>query len=157
MKNGRYTSSFSITDLYKHKVPYLERVAQCARILWVLNTNCFNGLLRCSTSLAVMYPMSIKDYGQLVPKTSRIQDNSYPRHLVPKTTRTQDISYPWQLVPKTTRTQDDSYPRQLVPRTTRTLPGRLVPKTTHTQDNSYPDPGQLVLKETRTQDKPFSG
>ena len=35
--------------------------------------------------------------------------------LVPKTTRTQDNSYPRQLVPRTTRTQDNSYPRQLVP------------------------------------------
>ena len=48
--------------------------------------------------------------GQLVPKTTRTQDNSYPRQLVPKTTRTQDNSYPRQLVPKTTRTQDNSYP-----------------------------------------------
>ena len=41
--------------------------------------------------------------GQLVPKTTRTQDNSYPGQLVPKTTRTQDNSYPGQLVPKTTR------------------------------------------------------
>ena len=54
--------------------------------------------------------------GQLVPKSTRTQDNSYPRQLVPKTTRTQDNSYPRQLVPKTTRTQDNSYPGQLVPR-----------------------------------------
>ena len=60
------------------------------------------------------------DYGQLVPKTTRTQDNSYPRQLVPRTTRTQDNSYPGRLVPKTTRTQDNSYPGQLVPRTTRT-------------------------------------
>ena len=44
------------------------------------------------------------------------------RQLVPKTTRTQDNSYPRQLVPRTTRTQDNSYPGQLVPMTTRTLP-----------------------------------
>ena len=54
------------------------------------------------------------DYGQLVPKTTRTQENSYPRQLVPRTTRTQDNSYPGQLVPKTTRTQDVSYPAQLV-------------------------------------------
>ena len=153
MKNGRYTSSFSITDLYKHKVPYLERVAQCARILWVLNTNCFNGLLRCSTSLAVMYPMSIKDYGQLVPKTSRIQDNSYPRHLVPKTTRTQDISYPWQLVPKTTRTQDNSYPGQLVPSQGDSYPRQLIPKTTRTQTQGNSCSKRLEPKTNRSQDK----
>ena len=70
------------------------------------------------------------DYGQLVPKTTRTQDNSYPRQLVPRTTRTQDNSYPGQLIPKTTRTQDDSYP------------GQLVHRTILTQDNSYP--GQLV-------------
>ena len=40
-----------------------------------------------------------RDYGQLVPKTSRTQDNSYP----------------WQLVPETNRTQDSAYPRQLIP------------------------------------------
>ena len=58
--------------------------------------------------------------GQLVPKTTRTQDNSYPSQLVPKTTRTQDNSYPRQLVTTTTRTQDNSYPGQIVPRTTRT-------------------------------------
>ena len=63
--------------------------------------------------------------GQLVPKTTRTQDNSYPRP---------DHSYPEQLAPKTTRTQDNPYPRQLVPTTTRTqvnsYPGQHVPKTT---------------------------
>ena len=48
--------------------------------------------------------------GQLVPKTTRTQDNSYPRQLVPRTTRTQDNSYPRQIVPRTTRTQVNSYP-----------------------------------------------
>ena len=33
--------------------------------------------------------LRIMDYGQLVPKTTRTQDNSYPRQLVPRTTRTQ--------------------------------------------------------------------
>ena len=64
--------------------------------------------------------LCLSDYGQLVPKTSRTQDNSYPRQVVPRTTRTQDNSYPRRLVPKTSRTQDNSYPGQLVPRTTRT-------------------------------------
>ena len=68
---------------------------------------------------------SLKDNGQLVPKTIRTQDNSYPGQLVPRTTRTRDDSYPRRLVPKTTRTQDDSYL------------GQLVPKTTRTQENSY--------------------
>ena len=63
----------------------------------------------------------------------RIMD-LYPRQLVPRTTRTQDNSYPGQLVPKTTRTQDNSYPRQLVPRTART------------QDNSYPTVWLLQYK-----------
>ena len=44
------------------------------------------------------------DYGQLVPKTTRTQDNSHQRRLVPRITRTQDDSYPRQLVPRTTRT-----------------------------------------------------
>ena len=42
--------------------------------------------------------------GQLVPRTTRTQDNSYPRQLVPRTTRTQDNSYPRRLAPRTTRT-----------------------------------------------------
>ena len=37
--------------------------------------------------------------GQIIPKTTRTQDNSYPRQFVPRTTRTQDNSYPGQLVP----------------------------------------------------------
>ena len=91
--------------------------------------------------------------GQLVPKTTRTQDNLYPRLLVPSTTRTQVKSYPSQLAPKTTRTQDNSYPGQLVPKTTRTwvtlCPGQLVPMTIHTQDNSYS--GQLIPKTVSTQ------
>ena len=35
------------------------------------------------------------DYGQLVPKTTRTQDNSNPGQLVPRTTRTQDNSLSW--------------------------------------------------------------
>ena len=35
-----------------------------------------------------------EDYGQFAPKTTRTQDNSYPRQLVPRTIRTQDNSYP---------------------------------------------------------------
>ena len=54
----------------------------------------------CSRASAPPY----KGSGQLVPKTTRTQDNSYPGQLVPKTTRTQDNSYPRQLVPRTTRT-----------------------------------------------------
>ena len=44
-----------------------------------------------------------RDYGQLVPKTTRTQDNSNPIQLVPG-----------QLVSKTTGTQDNSYPGQRV-------------------------------------------
>ena len=72
-----------------------------------------NDLRQCYVAV-VRQPLGM-DYGQVVPKTTRTQDNSYPRQLVPKTTRTQDNSYPGQLVPRTTRTQDDSYPGQLVP------------------------------------------
>ena len=39
------------------------------------------------------YQAIILGSGQLVPRTTRTQDNSYPRQLVPKTTRTQDNSY----------------------------------------------------------------
>ena len=46
---------------------------------------------------------SLMDYGRLVPKTTRTQDNSYPRRLVPRTTRTQDDSYPRKFVPRTSR------------------------------------------------------
>ena len=42
--------------------------------------------------LNIIYTNPRMDYGQLVPKTSRTQDNSYPRQLVPKTSRTQDNS-----------------------------------------------------------------
>ena len=45
--------------------------------------------------------------GQLVPKTTRTRDSSYPGQLVPKTTRTQDNSYP-------RCTQDNSHPGQIV-------------------------------------------
>ena len=98
-----------------------------------------------------------KGSGQLVPKTTRTQDNSYPGQLVPRATRTKDNSYPGRLVPRTIRTQDDSYPGQLVPKTTITkddsYPGQLVPRTTRTQDDSYPV--QLVPRTTRTQDDSF--
>ena len=68
---------------------------------------------------------------QLVPRTTRAQDNSYPWQLVHKTTITQDDSYPGQLVPRTTRTQDDSFQAQVVPRTTlpKLYPGQLVSRT----------------------------
>ena len=64
-------------------------------------------------TLGFLYPFNFldvsapghSDYGQLVTKTTRIQDNSYPRQLVPR-----DNSYPRLPVPKTTRTQDNSYP-----------------------------------------------
>ena len=50
---------------------------------------------------------------------SRTQANSYSRQVVPKTIRTSDNSYPnnsypRQLVANAFRTQDNSYPRQLV-------------------------------------------
>ena len=48
--------------------------------------------------------LSEQDHGQLVPKTTRTQDISYPRQLVPRITRTQDNSYQRRLVPNTTRT-----------------------------------------------------
>ena len=46
---------------------------------------------------------------------TRDLDIYYPRQLVPRTSRTQDNSSPRQLMPKTTRTQDNPYPRQTVP------------------------------------------
>ena len=67
------------------------------------------------------------DYGQLVPKTTRTQDNLYLRQLVPRTTRSQDNLNPGQLVPKTTRTQDNSYPRELLPKITRTQDNSSCP------------------------------
>ena len=92
--------------------------------------------------------------GQLVPKTTRTQDNSYPRKLVPKTTRTHENSYPGQLVPRTTRvvlgTSFLGYELSIIPGS-----GQLVPKTTRTQDNSYP--WQLVPRTTRTQDNSYLG
>ena len=58
--------------------------------------------------------------GQLVRKTTRTRDNSYPGQLIPRITRTLDSSYPILLVSRTTHDQDDSYPRQLIPNATRT-------------------------------------
>ena len=71
------------------------------------------------------------DYEQLVPKTTRTHDNSYPRRFESNTTRAHDNSYPRRLVPKTTRMQDNSFRR----------------RATGTQDNSYPR--QLVPKIKR--------
>ena len=94
---------------------------------------------------------------QLVPWTSRIQDNSYPWQLVPRATLTQDNPSPGQIVTKKTQSIKDHtwcitlsssqdlnnlYPRQLVPRKSLTqdisYPKQRVPKTTRTCDKSYP-------------------
>ena len=65
----------------------------------------------------VCYP---RGSGQLVPKTTRTQDISYPEQILPKSTPTQDIWYPGYLVPRTIRTQDNSYTGQRVPNTNHT-------------------------------------
>ena len=97
--------------------------------------------------------------GQLVPKTTRAQDNSYPGQLVPKSSHTHDNSYPRQLVPrttrpKTTRTQDNSQPNQLVPWSpcvqANSYPWQFVPRATRIPDNSYPR--QFLPRACRIQD-----
>ena len=70
----------------------------------------FVSSFRCLVLSCLVWSCLVLSYrGQLVPKTTRTLDNSYPIQLVHKTTRTQDNSYPRQLVPRTTRTQDNSY------------------------------------------------
>ena len=46
--------------------------------------------------------------GQIIPRTTRMQDNSHMGDLVPRTVCTQDNSNPQQLVPRSTRSQDNS-------------------------------------------------
>ena len=41
---------------------------------------------------SLSFKEQMRDYGQLVPKTTRTQDESYPGQLVPMTTRTQGNS-----------------------------------------------------------------
>ena len=81
----------------------------------------FENLSSCFATHGALYIWDLDNSypSQLAPRTTRIQDNSYPGQLVPR-----------QLVPRTTSTQVNSYPGHLVPRP-------LVPMTIRIQDNSY--------------------
>ena len=105
-----------------------------------------NAVVLCMLTAA--FHLVRRDFGLLVPKTSRTQDSSYLRQLVPKTSRTQDDSYPRQLVPKTT-----PYPGQLVPTQGDSHPGQLVHKTTRTETQGNSCSKGLEPKTNRTQDK----
>ena len=65
----------------------------------------------------MMFPAMAEEISPYLQKTRKWRCVSATGEGI-RTTRTQDNSYPRQLVPKTTRTQENSYPRQIAPKTT---------------------------------------